>query len=145
MPQDGFLFDVSVRENITYGRSGTTDDQADAALVELGLDRWADGLSDGRETRVGPRGEYLSVGERQLVRATGRCLVVDECRQHHAGPSPLILAALCEDPEFRGFALRRVAAADSYVPLAAAANLVLVQEPEIEAAAVEMCEQEVAR
>ena len=41
--------------------------------------------------------------------------------------------------------LRRVAAHDSYVPLAAAANLVLVQEPDIERAAVELCAQEVTR
>ena len=39
--------------------------------------------------------------------------------------------------------LRRVAAADSYVPLAAAANLVLVQEPDIENAALAMCEERV--
>jgi hypothetical protein len=39
--------------------------------------------------------------------------------------------------------LRRVAAVDSYVPLAAAANLVLVQEPDIENAALALCEQPV--
>jgi 2-oxoisovalerate dehydrogenase E1 component len=77
------------------------------------------------------------------VRETGRCLVVDECRTTHGGPSPLILAQLCEDPELAGCVLRRVAAVDSYVPLAAAANLVLVQEPHIEEAALAMCEQPV--
>ena len=41
--------------------------------------------------------------------------------------------------------LRRVAAQDSYVPLAAAANLVLVQEPDIEQAAQEICEVEAAQ
>lgn len=80
---------------------------------------------------------------KQHVRATGRCLVVDECRATHAGPSPMILAELCQDPELAGCVLRRVAAVDSYVPLAAAANLVLVQEPDIERAALALCEERV--
>ncbi len=82
---------------------------------------------------------------KEHVRATKRCLVVDECRSTHAGPSPMILTELCQDPELRGAVLRRVAAADSYVPLAAAANLVLVQEPDIERAAREIVEVEVGR
>ena len=76
---------------------------------------------------------------KQHVKATGRCLVVDECRATHAGPSGLLLAELCQDPELAGCTLRRVAAADSYVPLAAAANLVLVQEDDIERAALALC------
>jgi 2-oxoisovalerate dehydrogenase E1 component len=79
----------------------------------------------------------------QHVRATGRCLIVDECRRTHGGPSPMLLAELCQQPELRGAVLRRVAAVDTYVPLAAAANLVLVQEPDIEAAALAMCEEPV--
>ena len=80
---------------------------------------------------------------KEHARATGRCLVVDECRKSGGGPSPLLLAELCQDPELSGCVLRRVAAADSYVPLAAAANLVLVQEPDIEAAALSLCEERV--
>jgi len=78
------------------------------------------------------------------VRATGRCLIVDECRQTHGGPSPMLLTELCQDPELAGCVLRRVAAADSYVPLAAAANLVLVQEEDIERAALSICAVEVS-
>jgi 2-oxoisovalerate dehydrogenase E1 component len=77
------------------------------------------------------------------VKATGRCLVVDECRQTHGGPGPMILTELCQDPELQGCALRRLAAADSYVPLAAAANLVLVQQEDIERHAIELCEERV--
>lgn len=80
---------------------------------------------------------------KEHVRATGRCLVVDECRATHGGPSPMVLSHLCQDPELSGCVLRRVAAADSYVPLAAAANLVLVQEPDIEQAALSLCEERV--
>jgi putative ABC transport system ATP-binding protein len=67
VPQDGFLFDISVRENVRAGREGATDREVEAAFEELGLGAWIQGLPDGLETRVGERGESLSVGERQLV------------------------------------------------------------------------------
>ncbi|MCC7396918.1 MAG: MFS transporter [Planctomycetes bacterium] len=82
---------------------------------------------------------------KQHVLATGRCLIVDECRHTHGGPSPMLLTELCQDPALRGCVLRRVAAVDSYVPLAAAANLVLVQEPDIERAALAICAEQVTR
>ena len=72
------------------------------------------------------------------AKATGRVLVVDECRASHAGPSALLMAELAQDPALAGCRQRRVAALDSYVPLAAAANLVLVQEEDIEQAALEL-------
>jgi 2-oxoisovalerate dehydrogenase E1 component len=80
---------------------------------------------------------------KQHVRATGRCLIVDECRATHGGPSPMLMTELCQDPELAGCVLRRIAAVDSYVPLAAAANLVLVQEKDIEQAAIAMCAEKV--
>lgn len=82
------------------------------------------------------------------AKATGRVLVVDECRAHQAGPSPLLMAELCQDESLREVRIRRVAATDSYVPLAAAANLVLVQQEDIERAALELAragKQEVTR
>jgi len=76
VPQDGFLFDATVAENIRFGRSGADDADVEAALRDLGLIDWAGGLTNGIETRVGPRGERLSVGERQLV-ALARAQVAD--------------------------------------------------------------------
>lgn len=67
VPQDGFLFDTSVRENVRMGREGATDRDVESAFEELGLGPWAESLPDGFETRAGERGESLSVGERQLV------------------------------------------------------------------------------
>jgi putative ABC transport system ATP-binding protein len=67
VPQDGFLFDASVRENVRYGREGATDRDVETAFEELGLVDWVASLPDGLETRVGERGEAISVGERQLV------------------------------------------------------------------------------
>ncbi|MCC6671206.1 MAG: MFS transporter [Planctomycetes bacterium] len=68
-------------------------------------------------------------------RATGRLLVVDECRATAGGPAALLLAACAEDPELAGVALRRIASHDTYIPLGPAANLVMVQTEDIVAAA----------
>lgn len=67
VPQDGFLFDATVADNVRMGRPGATDDDVAAAFTRLGLGRWVEGLPDGLATEVGERGEHLSVGERQLV------------------------------------------------------------------------------
>jgi ATP-binding cassette, subfamily B, bacterial len=67
VPQDGFLFDTTIRENVRLGRAGATDDDVETAFVTLGLDWWVATMPDGLDTEVGERGESLSVGERQLV------------------------------------------------------------------------------
>ncbi len=76
VPQDGFLFDESVADNVRYGRPDATDDEIVAAFGALGLGDWLAGLPDGVLTRVGQRGEALSVGERQLV-AIARAYIAD--------------------------------------------------------------------
>ncbi len=67
VPQDGFLFDLTVRENVRAGHVGATDHDIERAFDELGLTSWVASLPEGLDTRVGQRGESLSVGERQLV------------------------------------------------------------------------------
>jgi ATP-binding cassette, subfamily B, bacterial len=76
VPQDGFLFDASLGDNIRYGRLDATDAELVAALDELGLADWLDGLRAGLDTPVGQRGESLSAGERQLV-ALARAYLAD--------------------------------------------------------------------
>ncbi len=67
VPQDGFLFDTTVRENVRYGRPAASDRDVETAFDELGLADWIESLPQGMDTPVGERGEALSVGERQLV------------------------------------------------------------------------------
>jgi 2-oxoisovalerate dehydrogenase E1 component len=64
-----------------------------------------------------------------------RVLVVDECRATGGGIADAVIAGLAESGYARP--LRSVRAVDSYVPLAAAANLVLVSEEQIVQAAKE--------
>ncbi|MFF2622735.1 ABC transporter ATP-binding protein [Oerskovia jenensis] len=88
VPQEGFLFDGTLAENIAYGvrdasehggpQVGETSAQAaarhagriDAAVAELGLTDWVADLPHGLGSAVGQRGEALSAGERQLVAIT---------------------------------------------------------------------------
>ena len=114
VPQDGFLFDASVRENVRYGRDGATDRDVESAFSELGLDDWVAALPEGLDTRAGERGEALSVGERQLV-ALARAQLGD--------PGLLILdeATSAVDPATERViteALRRVSAGRTTVTIA---------------------------
>ena len=76
VPQDGFLFDTTIRDNIRFGRDDATDTDVEQAIDQLGLRDWVEGLPDGLDTVVGERGGRLSVGERQLV-ALARAQVAD--------------------------------------------------------------------
>ncbi|GAA2090108.1 ABC transporter ATP-binding protein [Aeromicrobium tamlense] len=67
VPQEGFLFDATLGENLRYGARDATDADLVSAVERLGLADWFAALPRGLETRVGQRGESLSAGERQLV------------------------------------------------------------------------------
>ena len=67
VPQDGFLFNETIKDNVAFGRSGASHNDVEQAFGALGLQWWIDALPEGIDTHAGPRGERLSVGERQLV------------------------------------------------------------------------------
>jgi putative ABC transport system ATP-binding protein len=67
VPQEGFLFDDTIANNVRYGRPGATDAEVFTAFHELDLGEWLAGLPAGLETQVGERGGAMSAGERQLV------------------------------------------------------------------------------
>jgi len=59
VPQDGFLFDTTVAENIRYGRPEATHNEVEEAVHSLDLQPWIESLPDGINTLVGERGESL--------------------------------------------------------------------------------------
>lgn len=69
--------------------------------------------------------------------ACGRVLVADECRATAGGIADAVIAALAESG-YRG-PMASVRAVDTYVPLAAAANLVLISDAQIAEAAATLC------
>ncbi|HEV2088969.1 MAG TPA: ABC transporter ATP-binding protein, partial [Cryptosporangiaceae bacterium] len=71
--QVAFLFDDTVRGNVTLGLE-VTDEEIWAALRLAQADRFVTGLADGLQTRVGERGTTLSGGQRQRL-ALARALV----------------------------------------------------------------------
>ena len=67
VPQEGYLFAGSLRDNIRIGRIGATDAEVDAAVTALGLwDRFS-AFEGGLDSEVSEGGTRLSAGERQLV------------------------------------------------------------------------------
>ncbi|RYP81651.1 ABC transporter ATP-binding protein [Nocardioides guangzhouensis] len=104
VPQEGFLFDDTLRANARYGRLDASDEEILESAMQLGLADWVDGLPRGLDTRVGQRGESLSAGERQLVALL---------RAHLADPDLLVLdeATSAVDPNLEmriGRALERL-------------------------------------
>jgi ABC-type multidrug transport system fused ATPase/permease subunit len=76
VPQEGFLFSGTVRENIAFGRPGATDQEIEKAAEAIGAQGFITGLENGYDTEVGERGVQLSAGQRQLI-AFARALVAD--------------------------------------------------------------------
>jgi ABC-type multidrug transport system fused ATPase/permease subunit len=83
VPQSTFLFDDTVRDNVTLG-DPYDDAEVTAALRVAAADEFVARLPDGLDTRVGERGATLSGGQRQrlaLARAVvrrPRLLVLDD-------------------------------------------------------------------
>lgn len=76
MTQDSVLFDVTLRDAITLGLGTVSDDDFERAVKLSGVHGFAAHLPQGYATPVGPRGSYLSGGERQAV-ALARVLAMN--------------------------------------------------------------------
>ncbi|EWT02907.1 multidrug ABC transporter ATPase [Intrasporangium oryzae NRRL B-24470] len=76
VPQEGFLFEGTLLDNVRFGRPEASTEDVERTLADLGLAPWVATMPLGLMTEVGQRGESLSAGERQLV-ALARAYLAD--------------------------------------------------------------------
>ena len=104
VPQTAFLFDDTVRGNVTLG-ADVPDDDVWAALRAAQADGFVAALSDGLDTRLGERGTSLSGGQRQrisLARALvrrPRLLILDDATSAVDPEVEARILAALRDPE----------------------------------------------
>ena len=67
VPQEGFLFNGTIRDNVRIAKAGATDAEVDDALRAVGVYERFSLLPQGLDTAVRERGSRLSAGEKQLV------------------------------------------------------------------------------
>ncbi len=67
MPQEIVLFNAPLKDNILLGAADATDEDFLRAVTTAGVDRFVRRHPEGFSMQVGPRGEFLSAGERQAV------------------------------------------------------------------------------
>lgn len=76
VPQNSILFTGSIRENITYGLTGITEEQLAEVVRLANIDEFTDNLPDGLDTTIGEDGGKLSGGQKQRI-SIARALIRD--------------------------------------------------------------------
>ena len=67
VPQDPFLFESSIADNIRYGRPDATAERVRAVSKALGVDEFVTSLPEGYDTTVAEGATNLSMGQKQLI------------------------------------------------------------------------------
>jgi ATP-binding cassette, subfamily B, bacterial len=75
VPQEVHLITGTLLENLQLIPSRPTRAEVQAGIRALELELWVAGLPDGLDTDIGPRGQRLSAGERQLIGLVRAALV----------------------------------------------------------------------
>jgi ATP-binding cassette subfamily B protein len=82
VPQEGFLFTGTIRDNIAYGRPDSTDAEVEASARAVGAHEFIAALPGGYHHEITERGRSLSAGQRQLIALA---------RAEHVNPTLLLL------------------------------------------------------
>ncbi|HNH86251.1 MAG TPA: thiol reductant ABC exporter subunit CydC [Solirubrobacterales bacterium] len=87
-PQDAYMFNTTIAENVKLGRPEADRERIVEALAEVGLEDWINSLPDGIDSLVGEDGSMISGGQRQRIAAArvflsrARFLIFDEPTAH---------------------------------------------------------------
>ncbi|MDQ3906216.1 MAG: ATP-binding cassette domain-containing protein, partial [Actinomycetota bacterium] len=82
VPQEGFLFTGTIRDNIAYGRPDSSDAEVEASARAVGAHEFIAALPGGYRHEITERGRSLSAGQRQLIALA---------RAEHVKPTLLLL------------------------------------------------------
>ncbi|HET9258255.1 MAG TPA: ABC transporter ATP-binding protein, partial [Pseudonocardiaceae bacterium] len=82
VPQESFLFTGTIRDNIAYGRPGSSDAEVEASARAVGAHEFIAALPGGYRHEITERGRSLSAGQRQLIALA---------RAEHVDPALLLL------------------------------------------------------
>jgi ABC-type multidrug transport system fused ATPase/permease subunit len=97
--QDSFLFDGTIRENVSFSRPDATEEQIVEACRIARVDEFVERFSEGYATVVGERGVKLSGGQKQRVSiarailADPRILILDEATSSLDSESEALIQA----------------------------------------------------
>jgi len=107
VPQDGFLFNESIRENIGFF-TGASEEEIRAAAEQASLTQDLESMAEGLDTLAGERGNHVSGGQRQrislaraLVRKPRLVLLDDTLSAVDAHTEKMILESLEKETEDR--------------------------------------------
>ena len=82
--QEPYLYSMSIRDNIKYRRTESTNEEVEIAARAVGAHEFIMGMDEGYDTMLQQRGSNLSMGQRQLISfaravvADPRIIVLDE-------------------------------------------------------------------
>jgi ATP-binding cassette subfamily B (MDR/TAP) protein 1 len=100
--QEPILFNLSIRENISYGNEGASEAEIVEAAMQANIHEFISGLSIGYDTVVGDKGSQLSGGQKQRI-AIARTvlkkpaiLLLDEATSALDGASERVVMASLE-------------------------------------------------